>query len=313
MKRSVLFVISALMLVSLAACGEVPSHEKQLDDKRTVAGGIVPGAAFVKEVAGDKVNIVTMIPPGYSPENYQPSTAEMQALSDAAVYFSMQTPTEEVSILPKVAEFNPNARVVMLRDAAASKYPLLEASHHHHHDEDDDEDEHGDEDEHADEDAHEIDPHVWLSPRRVAVMVQAIADTLSELDPANRDEFQRNAESFIGRLDVLNTEIIGAVSRMDNKAFLIYHPAYTYFADDYGLDMIAIEMQGKKATAADLQAVIEKARENSIKTVFYQAEFDDNQAQTVAAEIGGTVAESAPLSYDYIQSLRDFMSALAGE
>jgi zinc transport system substrate-binding protein len=100
---------------------------------------------------------------------------------------------------------------------------------------------------------------------------------------------------------------------MDNKAFLIYHPAYTYFADDYGLDMIAIEMQGKKATAADLQAVIEKARENGIKTVFYQAEFDDNQAQTVAAEIGGTVAEAAPLSYEYLQSLRDFVSALIGE
>ena len=269
-----------------------------------VAVGIIPEATFVEAVAGELADVVTMIPSGYSPANYQPTAREMQALSDAAVYFTLQMPTEQANILPKVKDFNSDIVIVDLREAVAAQYSLLMM--------DEDEDHEEDHDESTEDHVHTgVDPHLWLSPRRAIVMVQTIADELSKLDPGNTDTYQSNAAAYIARLETLDTLIREQTSALANKSFMIYHGSYGYFADDYGLTMIAIEIQGKQATAEELQQVIDAARENHITTVFYQVEFDDHQAATVAEEIGGTAAQVAPLSPDYIQSLEDFVSALA--
>ena len=269
-----------------------------------VAVGIVPEATFVSAVAGELADVVTMIPSGYSPANYQPTAMEMQALSDADIYFTLQMPTEQANILPKVRDFNPDIKIVDLREATTAKYPLLNST---------EEDEHAADAESAADD-HEhtgVDPHLWLSPRRSIVMVQTIADELAAIDPDNAETYQANAAAYIARLEALDADIQEITATLQSKSFIIYHGAYGYFADDYGLTMIAIEIQGKQATAEELQQVIDAARENHITTVFYQAEFDDHQAATVAEEIGGTVAQVAPLSPDYIQSLEDFVNALA--
>ena len=263
-----------------------------------VAVGIVPEAAFVQAVAGDLVDVVTLIPPGYSAANYQPSAGEMQALSEADVYFTMQMPTEEANILPKVGDFNPDMLIINLRDAAAAVYPLLTSTDHHEAGQ-------------SGEDAAIVDPHVWLSPKRAIVMVRAIADTLCSLDKAHEKIYQENADAYIEKLEDMDDKIRKITSALNNKSFLIYHAAYAYFADDYGLDMISIETQGKQATAAEMQHVIDLARQDGIRTVFYQQEFDDNQAKTVAEEIGGTVRETAPLSADYIGNLTALANALA--
>ena len=297
MKKLLLIVVSAVMLLSLAACqttdvaAEVPEGSPAL----TVAVGIVPEAAFVQAVAGDLVSVVTMVPPGSSPANYQPTAAEMQALSDASIYFTLQMPTEKANILPKVTEFNESIQIVDLRAAAAAVYPLLS----------------GDGEELDASATESVDPHLWLSPKRAMVMVQTIADQLSAVDAANKDTYQANATSYIVQLTTLDSEIQTAVSKLTNKSFLIYHAAYGYFAHDYGLTMVALENEGKQATAEDLQAVIDYAKQNQITTVYYQEEFDDSQAATVAEEIGGVVQKVAPLSIDYIQGLKDFVSALS--
>lgn len=297
MKRILLVVVSAVMLLSLAACqsADVAAEPAKTEPALTVAVGIVPEAAFVEAVAGDLVSVVTMVPPGSSPANYQPTAAEMQALSDAAIYFTLQMPTEKANILPKVTEFNKNIQIVDLRAAAAAVYPLLS----------------GDGEELDASATDSVDPHLWLSPKRAVVMVQTIADQLSAVDAANKDTYQANAADYIAQLTALDAEIQVAVSTLTNKSFLIYHAAYGYFAYDYGLTMVALENEGKQATAEDLQAVIDYAKQNQITTVFYQEEFDDSQAATVAEEIGGAVQKVAPLSFDYIQGLKDFVSALS--
>ena len=295
MKRKLYVVVLALLMLSITA-GSAMAAEQTI----TVAVGIVPEAAFVQAVAGDLVNTVTLIPPGYSPANYQPTAMEMRQLSDAAIYFTLQMPTEQANILPKVADFNADVKIVDLREAIAAVYPLLhteenaeEAAGHDEHD-------HGD-----------VDPHVWLSPKRAVVMVQTIADELSAMDAANEQTYQENAAAYIASLNALDLEIREKLEPIQNKSFLIYHGAYGYFADDYGFTMIAIEIAGKQATAEELQHVIDLARENNITTVFYQDEFDDSQAATVAEEISGVAQNVAPLTMDYIQGLEDFVNALA--
>ena len=305
MKKIIIFMMALVFVFAAAACRADDTNAKtQEGGKITVAVGIVPETSFVKKIAGDLVDVVTLIPPGNSPANYQPTAVEMQELSDAAVYFSMQTPTEEANILPKAADFNSGMEIVMLRDIVSVQYPLRYMDAHDHEEDADHQD---------GEDAETVDPHIWLSAKRVIVMVETIADKLAELDPENGGVYSENAEAYIAELEALDLEISESVSSMGNKTFLIYHGAYGYFSDDYGLTMVSLESEGKPVTAEKMQEVIDYATQEGIKTVFYQVEFSDVQAKTVAEEIGGSVTKAEPLSADYIQGLKDFAEALANQ
>lgn len=286
-------LITAALLLTLLVAGTASAA--QTETGITIAVGIVPEAAFVQAVAGDLVDIVTLIPPGNSPANYQPTAMEMQALSDAEIYFTLQMPTEQANILPKVGDFNPDIQIVDLREAVLGTYPLLNTS--------------GEAIETTQ--GQSVDPHIWLSPKRAAVMVQIIADELCAVDADNAEIYRANATEYQAKLTALDGEIREKVAGLPNTKFLIYHGAYNYFATDYGLTMIAIEIEGKQATAEELQNVIDLARADAITTVFYQDEFDDSQAATVAEEIGGVAQNVAPLSMNYIQGLEDFVNALA--
>lgn len=313
MKEKIIITIMILIIAAgLFGCTNINKNTDD-DGKITVAVSVVPGAAFVKAVAGDLVNTVTVIPKGYSPANYLPTTLEMQALSDADIYFVMQMPAEDANILPKVSDFNEDIILVNLRDAVSKEYPLMYVDGHSHGDEDEHED-HEEEGKNEDEDEHEdemtVDPHIWLSPKRVIVIVQTIADELSAMDSENESVYRANAKEYIEKLVELDIEIGNIIADSNSRAFMIYHGSYGYFADDYGLEMISLEADGKAATAAKMQTVIDMANEMGITAIFYQDEFDDNQAKTIAEEIDGVVKRAAPLSENYIEELENFAKAL---
>lgn len=298
MRQLILWILCALMLLVCTACG-ADTAVLQNGHKLVAAVGIVPEATFVKAVAGDRVTIVTMIPPGNSPANYSPTATQMQTLSDADIYFTLRMPAEEANILPKLLDFNKDITIIDLQNAVSQVYGLWSLSNHCR-------------DEHQDHEHGAVDPHVWLSPKRAIVMVRAIADALSQMDGVNKSIYQQNAEVYIQKLKTLDQEIHRVVSNMDDAVFLIYHPSYGYFADDYGFDMVTIETDGKQASAKGIQAVIDNAKARGIKTVFYQQEFDSGQAHTVAEEIGGKAVEAVPLAEDYVKSMRNFVLALTG-
>ena len=298
MKKEIIFIFTIIIALILTGCfaGNNVANE---DEKITVAVSVVPEGTFVEAVAGDLVNIVTVIPTGNSPANYQPTTLEMQAISDADIYFVMQVPAEEANILPKISDFNEDIILINLRDAVNEKYPLRHMT------------EHGHDDGEAGEDSETIDPHIWLSPKRAIVMVEIIADKLSEIDEANSSIYQKNAEEYIEKLNNLDVEIKEMIDKMDNKTFMVYHGSYGYFAEDYNLIMISLEADGKSATAQRMQEVIEFAQREGITAIFYQDEFDDNQARVIANEIDGSVMEATPLSADYINGLKEFAKTLS--
>ncbi len=305
MKKFIWVVLVLSFALLLSGCQASFIDRPDDNAKLLVAVGIVPEATFVERVAGGLVDVVTLIPPGYSPANYQPTAAEMQALSNAKIYFTLQMPTEEANILPKVKDFNEHITIINLREHVQRQHGLLQVQSHDHrvtH--------------HNGTSLHDetmVDPHLWLSPKRAMIMVQTIADELSKLDPDYEDIYQANAKQYIQDLKGLNERVKATLEALESRAFLIYHGAYGYFADDYDLDMIAIEIGGKKATATDIQGVIEEAKAHGITYVLYQEEFDDSQAQTIAEEIGGKVIKVAPLSADYMDSLGSLVEALTAE
>ncbi|AHM57027.1 ABC-type metal ion transport system, periplas mic component AdcA [Peptoclostridium acidaminophilum DSM 3953] len=289
--KKLLILLLAFAAAIFSACGQDESVKSQ---KPVIAVSIPPQEEFIRAIAGDSVAIVTIIPPGSSPETYQPSPKQMQLFSSASIYFAMGVPAEEANILPKARELNPDAKVVRLDDEVKKIYPELKISGHAHED---------GEEIHEEGEALSRDPHIWMSPKRVIVMLDVMASELSMLYPENSDLYSSNAKSYKKKLIQLDASIKSELSIAKQKEFIIYHPSLGYFANDYGLTMIAVESEGKDATARQLQYIVDLAKERGIKVIFHQAEIASAQSRTLADEIGGKVVEITPLSADYIKNM----------
>jgi zinc transport system substrate-binding protein len=312
-----------LMIVSVlfvTACGTQASDthdEKVLEDPIKVAVAIPPQKTIVERIAGDFVEVVTMIPPGYSPANYAPTQKEMASLADSAVYFSIGVPTEKVNILPLLESEGYNTKIVLLDEQVDSAYPpryfnelhVDDESHVDHEHEAHDDHEHEAHDEHEDHEHEEghnhagRDPHVWLSPSRIEVMAEGITKELISLSPENKTVFEENQKAFIEDLHSADASLRELFSDAEGMTMLIYHPSLGYFADDYHIKMLALESEGKAATVQGMADVIDFAKANAIKTVFYQAEFDSKQAGLLAKEIDGKAIQIDPLSEDLVNNL----------
>lgn len=299
--RKKINIILTIVTVTLflTACTN-KGNETQLNKEHiTVGVSILPQKAFVEAVGGERVDVVTMIPPGNSPTNYQPSAKQMQMLSEAQVYFGIDVPAEVAYIKPRLPELNKEMKIVDLFDLVGDQYQVRTFE-----DEDEEED-HDEGEEEEDEHGHEgNDPHIWMSPKRVEAMIDAIVKSLSEIKPEYKSEFEQRANSYKAELQSLDQYIKEAFQDIKEPTFMMYHPALGYYADDYGLQMIAIEAKGKKATAQEMANVIEKAKQANIKIIFYQSEFSDQQAKIVARDIGGQVEKVNIMSEDYVDNIK---------
>lgn len=241
----------------------------------TIAVSIAPEIEFVQEVVGERAKIVCVIPEGGSPASYAPSPKELVGIREAKLYFTIGVFAEKLNILGMLPE---SLRVVPLHEEAAKKYPELSIGASR-------------------------DPHIWLSPRRVMAMVQKIAEEVSGVDPEHGAEYYLNAQKYIEKLQKTDTEIKGMFTAGSRKIFIAFHPAFGYFADDYGLDMYALEKHGKEAGVKYLQELIDIAKKNNVKAIFYQKQTASRQVQAFAREIGGKAVMLNPLAKNYADNL----------
>ncbi len=269
MKRTAL-LLSLILIFLLAGC-----NEQITDDRITVAVSIEPQKTFVEKVCGDKVRVITMIPAGASAESYEMSPKEITSFSESDIYFSIGVPAEENGILPHISK---STKTVELAPYVAEKYPDIKI---------------GD----------ERDPHIWLSPKRVAVMIEKIALEMSDIDPENAKLYQENSNRYIKELLNADKQITQLFKDKMKKVFYISHPSYGYFAADYGLEMISLEENGAEVTPNRLAEITDSAKESGVKTVFYQEETSKKQAELLAKELGGDVIMLSPLSPDYSENI----------
>jgi len=249
--------------------------------------------------------VVVLIPPGGSHANYQPTPKQMTDLGDASVYFTIGVETEAANILPNMDGVNKDIDIVHLEEIVDAIYPPRyfgdeEVTLPNTEDVASSATDVGQVDEH---DHTGRDPHIWMSPKRVIIMIEAIRDKLIEIDPTNKVIYTDNAESYINNLKEVDNQMTETMTALPNKTFIIMHPSLGYFADDYGLEMLAIEEDGKATTAKRLESIIDFAKASDIKVVFYQAEFDSSQAKTLADEIGGETMELDIMSINYMDNL----------
>jgi zinc transport system substrate-binding protein len=292
MKKILLMIF--LMLSSLSA------------EKKDVTVSILPQKYFVEKIAGDKINVNVMVKPGFSPATYEPKTSQMKKLSTSLAYFGIDVPFED-TWLKKFQNANKNMLIVHTSDGIKK----IEMAKHEHHDEHDThKEEHHDghdehkEEKHDDHDEHEgLDPHVWTDPLSVKIQAKNIYETLLKVDSENGLFYKKNYESFLLELDVLHEKIDAILKPYKNKAFMVFHPSWGYFAKRYSLEQVAIESEGKEPKPKELVELIKDAKEHNIKIVFVAPQFSQNSAKTIAKSINGTVISIDTLSLDWDNNL----------
>lgn len=148
------------------------------------------------------------------------------------------------------------------------------------------------------------DPHIWLSLRLVKVQARNICDALISEDPAHRPYYKSNLRAFEHDLDRLDAVIRSVFKNLKTRKFMVFHPAWGYFARDYGLEQIPVEVEGKEPSARALADLIKVAKQEGISVVFVQSQFSTRNAEAVARAIEGRVVGIDPLARDYLKNMR---------
>jgi zinc transport system substrate-binding protein len=292
----VAFLLSLAIVGCTARIGNVtPESGDQLD----ITVSIIPQAYFVEQVGGERVKVTAMVLPGQSPATYEPSAEQMAALSRADAYLSIGVPFED-AWLDRIASANPDMLLVDTSDGITRR--SVEA-HSHASDEEG-------ADAHDSEAAHP-DPHIWLSPALVRIQSENIAEALIELDPEHADAYRANLAAFKAELDELDAEIRERLGGLSNRKFMVFHPSWGYFAEDYSLEMYAIEVGGQEPSSAELTQLVRLAKREGIRVVFAQPEFSTRTAEVIAEEIDGRVLLVSPLARDWAENLRQVSETFA--
>ncbi len=289
----------------LGATGCTRSTDRQSGpEKLTVAVSVAPQAWLVKQIGGDRIDVLTLVAPADNPHTYQPSDAQVSRVMQAAAYFRIGVPFESGPWFEAIE----SSRKVPIVDVRKD-ITLRQMESHSHHEE---EDHHGHDHGHAHEHQHAgPDPHIWLSPPLLKTQAGTIADALSEIDPANRSGYDRNRAAVQQRLDDLDARIVELLEPLSNRAFFVFHPAWGYFADAYGLKQVAIEIEGKQPSDAELTEVQQEARRLGIQVIFVQPQITGQAAHAVAEAVGARVETLDPLAEDVAGNLLGAAEAIA--
>lgn len=260
----------------------------------TVAVSVAPQAWLVRQIGGGDVRVVTMVAPGDSPHSYQPTDQQVSEVMRADLYLQAGIPFERGQWFRAIAA---SGRVTVVDMRAGITQRSL--NHHAHHDH-----------EASRANPHEKDPHIWLDPRLLQQQAQTIAAALQKHDPDHAAGYGTRLADLLARLSKLDQTIRTALAPYQGKPIFVFHPAWGYFCDAYGLRQLAVEIEGKEPTDFELTGLQRLARRESVKVVFVQPQITSRSAKAVAQTIGARVVVADPLSADVIKNLESFTRAV---
>ncbi len=297
-KRNISILLFAIMLLT-ASCQSASPVDQSASAPLQVTVSILPQAYFVERIGGDAVEVNVMVGPGEEAHTYEPDPEQMKALSDANVFFSIGVEYED-NWLPRFEDINPNLLIVDSADGI-QRIPTSEA---HSHDEEEE-----DHDEAIPED--NLDPHVWLAPENGKIIAQNILNTLTELAPDRADTFKSNYTSLIDDIDALDANIQSSLSGLVQRKFMVFHPAWGYFADQYDVEQISVQVGGQDPSPRELADLVNLAKDEKISVIFIQPNFSTADAEAIADEIGAGIAVVDPLARDWLANLDSAAQAFA--
>lgn len=271
--------------------------------RTVVAVSIIPEAWLVRRIGGEHVEAISLVAPGESPHTYQPTDAQVSRLMKAAVFFRLGVPFEKGPWFQAIQK-SQALKIVDLRDGITLREMGTRDRDHDHHS-----DAHKGHGSCCTEDGR--DPHVWLTPRLLKSHAATIARTLCDVDATHRSDYQANLATLTAELDQLDRKIRDRLQGLRNKSFFVFHPAWGYFADEYGLRQIAIEVEGKEPSDKELTELQRHARDERVAMVFVQPQISGRAAKAVADATGARVEVADPLAEDLPAELLRLAELLA--
>lgn len=265
--------------------------------KLNVFASILPQKFFIEQIGGDLVNVEVLVGPGMSPHTYEPLPQQMSSLSRADIFFAIGVPFEKI-LRKKLVSVCPNLKIVDTDVGIKRRMMQTHEESGHVHSAD------------CKHETGEADPHIWLDPELAIVQGQNIAAALKEALPGKVEIINTRLADFTSRLRALITELTTLLGPVKGETMLVFHPAFGYFADRFGLKQKAIEIEGKEPAPRQLVELIRRCRAENIHIVFVQKQFPTAAAETVARSINGSVVIIDPLSENYISSLHDLGNAI---
>ena len=249
---------------------------------------IPPQQEAVRAIAGNDAKIIVLVPKGASPETYSPSAGEIRRLSKADMLFTIGIPIEK-SLVPKLRKLNGSLRIV---DATASmKYRDMEGGHDGH--------DHG-----------AKDPHVWLSIDNMIIHAQAVSRALAENDSGNAEDYSARANTYITSLMKLKEELANSMKHLSGGKLLVFHPAFGYFLDQYGMTQIPVELDGHEPTGKRLAAISNLRRSAKAFVLFVQPQSNTVLAESVAKTLILKPIVIDPLPDDYSEGMRNMANTI---
>ena len=282
---ALLIFIFALTLIS--ACKQKPVT----GTKPVVFVSILPQQYFVQRIAGDRYQIEVMIPPGMDHSDYDPTPQQMKELANAKLFFRIGYIVFEDAWMKTIAANNPEMTIINTSigtDILHEEESVFETPGsgpvHKHNDSG-------------------IDPHIWMSPKEAKIQAKHYLDAFIQLDPKSSAFYTKNYISFINDINKLDSTLLSELASLKGRKFMIYHPALTYLARDYGLKQISIEYAGKEPTADYLFKLIDVAKKDSIKVIFIQQQYDTKNAAAIAKEINARLIQFDHMAPDWLDNM----------
>jgi zinc transport system substrate-binding protein len=292
---------SALLLLG-PSCDREESDAQPREQSVNIAVSILPQRYFVESIGGERIGeIHVLVEPGHSPATYELTAEDMRSIAATDLLFTVGVPFEQTWI-PRIESANPGLRVVETH-SGLERLPIDRRAQSH-------ENEDPDGDHHHQEGA--PDPHIWLSPALVQHQAEAIAEALSEFDPEGSDYYRANLVLFEEQLDSLSEQISVILEPVSGAAFMVYHPSWGYFADEFGLVQVPVEAGGDEPSPSEIADLLELAEQLEIRAIFVQPQFSTRAAELIATELDARVAVLDPLAGDWAENLLRAAEELRG-
>lgn len=284
-----LLIIILILIVHMTGC----KNTVDKNDKPTIAVSILPQKYFVEKIAGEQFNIIVMIPPGESPATYDPTAKDINILMDAQLYFKIGQIEFEKTWIKDLESEHPELNFFDTSEG-------IEFTHINY--------------KHGDHSHTGSEPHIWMSPNNVKIISKNIYKNLINHFPEYQEVYKSNLDKFLNELDNLHKSLVTDFASLQNRHFIIYHPALTYFARDYNLIQVPIEDEGKAPVASHMKYIIDIAKEKNIRVILVQKQFNQNEAQLVEQEINGKIIPIDPLDLNWDRQIihikNELLSAL---
>lgn len=291
--KTIIKLAAILFIISFSAC---TGQSKKETKERVITVTIEPQRYFTEAIAGDNFTVVSMVPKGSSPETYDPTPKQLVSLGESEAYFRIGHIGFEVTWMERLMKNAPHTQVFDLSKGIEFIHEAGYAHGDHFH-------------------AGGVDPHTWNSAINAKIIASNIFQALCTLDKDNEAYYLARYDSLVHRIERTDSIVFNLMNQNDkaDHAFMIYHPALSYFARDYGLHQICIEEEGKEPSPAHLKELIEISKFEDVHVIFVQPEFDQRNAEIIAKETGTKIVSINPLSYNWDEEMIHIAKSLAPE